>query len=283
MTNDDGGFRILHRRVPDDSRTNDTTVIGSSVVTVLAIVVFVVAVVLDWEVEVQMAALSVAALAYLVGFRRYFAASYPQIEAAERRPDLPVEVEPIREIMPMSRRRMLTRALAAAAGAMGLAALVPIASLGPRYSPPVTGWGPGVRLRSDKGELLRPEDIPKAGVAMVWPDGVPREEHGTVILIRLTTEPESPTRLDWVVDDSLVAYSKVCTHAGCPVGLYRPADNALYCPCHQAQFNAARGSTPIFGPASRPLPQLPLDVDDEGYLVATGDFEDFVGPPRGRV
>jgi ubiquinol-cytochrome c reductase iron-sulfur subunit len=283
VTSDDEGFRILHRRVPEDVRANDTTVVGASAITVVAVVVFVVAVVLDWEVELQMAALAVAALAFLVGFRRYFAAAYPQIEAAEPRPDLEVEVEPIREIMPMSRRRVLTRTLAAAAGAIGLASLVPIASLGPRYRPPVTGWGPGVRLRSDKGELLRPEDIPDAGVAMVWPDGVPREEHGTVILIRLTREPESPTRLEWVVDGGLVAYSKVCTHAGCPVGLYRPADNALYCPCHQAQFDAARGSIPIFGPASRPLPQLPLDVDDEGYLVATGDFEELVGPPRGRV
>jgi ubiquinol-cytochrome c reductase iron-sulfur subunit len=122
---------------------------------------------------------------------------------------------------------------------------------------------------------------PAGAVAMVWPEEVPRTEHGSVILVRLTNSPDEPTRMDWVVDGSVVAYSKVCTHAGCPVGLFRTTDDALYCPCHQAQFDASRGANPIFGPASRPLPQLPLGVGDDGFLVALGDFEEPVGPPRG--
>jgi ubiquinol-cytochrome c reductase iron-sulfur subunit len=87
--------------------------------------------------------------------------------------------------------------------------------------------------------------------------------------------------LDWVVDETLVAYSKICTHAGCPVGLLRTGDDALFCPCHQATFDTARGALPAFGPASEPLPQLPLGTDAEGYLVALGDFVGPVGPPRG--
>jgi ubiquinol-cytochrome c reductase iron-sulfur subunit len=281
VDDDDGGFRILHRRVPAHMPGNDAVIIASSVVTALAVAVFVVAVALAWEIEFQMAALAVAVLALLVGLRRYFAASYPQIEAAERRPELPVEVEPIREIMPMSRRKVLTRTLAAAAGTLGLAALVPIASLGPRYRPPVTGWRSGVRLVTDQDQPLRPEDMPPGSVAMVWPEGALREEHGSVILVRLSDRAQEPTRLDWVVDGDIVGYSKVCTHAGCPIGLFRAADDALYCPCHQAQFDASRGAEPVFGPASRPLPQLPIGVGDDGYLVALGDFEEPVGPPRG--
>jgi ubiquinol-cytochrome c reductase iron-sulfur subunit len=75
-----------------------------------------------------------------------------------------------------------------------------------------------------------------------------------------------------------VAYSKICTHAGCPVGLYRAESQSLICPCHQSQFDVADGARPFFGPAARPLPQLPLGVDNEGVLVAQGDFYEPVGP-----
>ncbi len=90
--------------------------------------------------------------------------------------------------------------------------------------------------------------------------------------------------MGWVVD-GIVAYSKLCTHVGCPVGLYQAQEALLLCPCHQSTFDVLAGAEPIFGPAARPLPQLPLAVDDEGYLVATGDFEAPVGPgfwDRGR-
>jgi len=70
-----------------------------------------------------------------------------------------------------------------------------------------------------------------------------------------------------------VAYSKLCTHTGCPVGLYEAEDHLLLCPCHQSTFEVLAGARPVFGPATRALPQLPLGVDDEGFLVATGDFE----------
>jgi ubiquinol-cytochrome c reductase iron-sulfur subunit len=76
----------------------------------------------------------------------------------------------------------------------------------------------------------------------------------------------------------VVGYSKICTHAGCPVGLYRAAQHQLLCPCHQSTFDVLEGARPVFGPAARPLPQLPIEVDADGYLVATGDFPEPVGP-----
>jgi len=74
------------------------------------------------------------------------------------------------------------------------------------------------------------------------------------------------------------AYSKICTHLGCPASLYEAQTQRILCPCHQSQFLATDHARPIFGPATRPLPQLPITVNDEGYLVATGDFNEPVGP-----
>jgi ubiquinol-cytochrome c reductase iron-sulfur subunit len=74
------------------------------------------------------------------------------------------------------------------------------------------------------------------------------------------------------------AYSKICTHLGCPTSLYEAQTNRILCPCHQSQFLATEHARPVFGPATRPLPQLPITVNDEGYLVATGDFPEPVGP-----
>jgi ubiquinol-cytochrome c reductase iron-sulfur subunit len=78
--------------------------------------------------------------------------------------------------------------------------------------------------------------------------------------------------------EGCVGYSKICTHAGCPVGLYRSEAHQLLCPCHQSTFDVLRGAVPVFGPAARPLPQLPMEVDADGYLVARGDFHEPVGP-----
>jgi ubiquinol-cytochrome c reductase iron-sulfur subunit len=75
-----------------------------------------------------------------------------------------------------------------------------------------------------------------------------------------------------------VAFSKVCTHAGCPVGLYQPSSHELFCPCHQSAFNVLDAAAPTAGPATRPLPQLPLAVDENGFLIASGDYPEPVGP-----
>jgi ubiquinol-cytochrome c reductase iron-sulfur subunit len=140
-----------------------------------------------------------------------------------------------------------------------------------------------VRLTTIDGSSVRPGDVPIGGVVTVWPHTAVGGELGAVMLIRLREPPERPTRLDEVVDATLVAYSRLCTHAGCAVALYRDRDQALFCPCHQATFDARRGATPVHGPASHPLPQLPLALDDDGFLVATGDLSAPPGAVGGRA
>lgn len=138
-----------------------------------------------------------------------------------------------------------------------------------------------MRAVTNDGEPIRPEDIQVGSIASVWPEGAIGFERASVVVIRLANPPESPTNMSWVVDDTLVAYSKICTHAGCPVALYREQDESLFCPCHQSTFDVPRACQPTFGPAARALPQLPLGVDDDGNLIALGDFEDLAGPSFG--
>ena len=102
---------------------------------------------------------------------------------------------------------------------------------------------------------------------------------GALILLRM--EPDDiipgPGRENWSVD-GIVAYSKICTHVGCPISLNERTTHHLLCPCHQSTFDLADSGKVVFGPAARALPQLPLAVDDEGYLVAQSDFTEPVGP-----
>jgi ubiquinol-cytochrome c reductase iron-sulfur subunit len=177
---------------------------------------------------------------------------------------------------PVRRRWVLGGMGAGAVAGIGL-----LAGLG-RDAPPETGWRRGVHLVTADGQRIRAGEVPVGGFGTVWPEDAVRSDLAAVVLVRLSAqEPRHPTVLDWVVGERLVAYSKVCTHAGCPVGLYQEDTDSLFCPCHQATFDAARGATPTFGPASRPLPQLPLGVDDDGFLVATGGFPTAIGPVRG--
>jgi ubiquinol-cytochrome c reductase iron-sulfur subunit len=145
-----------------------------------------------------------------------------------------------------------------------------------------TAWRRGTRLVTTEGAPIRAESVAAGGISTVWPEGAINNEISAVIVVRLRNSMfEAPTNPGWVVNDELVAYSKVCTHAGCPVGLFRERDNALFCPCHQSTFDAVHGAMPTFGPAARALPQLPLGVDQEGFLIALGDFTQQVGPAYG--
>jgi ubiquinol-cytochrome c reductase iron-sulfur subunit len=179
------------------------------------------------------------------------------------------------------RRRFLLRMLALAGGALGVAALFPIRSLGPSpgHSLTRTKWRRGSRVVDETGRALRMGDVRLNGIVTVFPDGHVDDATSQTVLIhvppdqlRLSRERES-----WA-PNGYVAYSKICTHAGCPVGLYRTSDHQLLCPCHQSTFDVLDGAQPVFGPAARPLPQLPMEVDDEGYLVARSDFTEPVGP-----
>ena len=166
-------------------------------------------------------------------------------------------------------------------GGLGLGAVSAVGLLAwiGRTPRPRTAWRAGVYLVTADGERILAADVPIGGFGTVWPEDAERADLAAVVLVRLaSSEARPPTVLPWVVDERLVAYSKVCTHAGCPVGLYQETSDSLFCPCHQATFDAARGAIPVFGPAVKPLPQLPLAVDGDGYLVAAGDFSAPVGP-----
>jgi ubiquinol-cytochrome c reductase iron-sulfur subunit len=282
----DETLTVIEERVPPPSKVNDSIVIGFSLFAALCAVVFAVGLVLRAPLGLYGGALAFGLLALAYAVRRFFTDRFPDVEAIEPR-EAAAEPERVREntlvaaVAPIARRPLLQRVLLGASAVFGLGLLAPIASLGPspRRALSDTGWASGVRLVTTDGEALRPEEIAVGGIASIWPSGRVGEERSAALLVRLSTEPEPPTVLDWVVDERIVAYSKVCTHAGCPVALYRERDNALFCPCHQSTFDAARGSVPTFGPAARPLPQLPLGVDEQGFLVALADFQEPVGPP----
>jgi ubiquinol-cytochrome c reductase iron-sulfur subunit len=156
-----------------------------------------------------------------------------------------------------------------------------------------TVWSPGRRLLVyGTNQPLTPAEFSAGGsMITIVPEGYTEDldalAKAAVTLIKFRPgELQIPTvyngntligTMNWTVDN-IVAYSKICTHVGCPVALYEQTTHHLLCPCHQSTFDAATGATVIFGPAPRPLPQLPLTTDAEGYLVAKSDFTQPVGP-----
>ena len=181
----------------------------------------------------------------------------------------------------MERRGFLAKMLGAALGALGIAALFPIRSLGtaPGRTLFRTAWTEGARLVTLDDVPLRAEELDVGGVLTVFPEGRTDEADAQTLLIRLASGEYRPLdgREDWAPMD-FVAFSKVCTHAGCPVGLYQPTNHELLCPCHQSVFAVLDAAEPTAGPATRRLPQLPLAIDDDGYLIAQGDFPEPIGP-----
>lgn len=283
MSDDHRDLRVISQRVPPSSQANDALVIGASIVAAVSALIFGLGVEFEWPLPLYGGALALSLFALGFAVRRYFAARFPDVEAVEPR-EISGAVaggESLADVQSIGRRPLLGRVVAAAAAVVGIGLASPIPSLGPDVGNRLrrTAWRDGARLVTTDGNPLRPEDVVLGGVSTVWPENSIGEEIAAVVLVRLSnTEPKPPTNLDWVVDGELVAYSKVCTHAGCPVGLFRERQAALFCPCHQSTFDAARGAVPTFGPTARPLPQLPMGVDDEGFLVALGDFRDQVGP-----
>lgn len=206
----------------------------------------------------------------------------PMTDPAEARHEAAEEFEG--RLAGVQRRRLLGGALATAVGATGVAALFPLRSLGPNPATVLRhteyALAPRPRLVTDAGTPIHRDQLPVGAFVTVFPEGHIGAASAQTALVRLDldrVELRPPTRTDWVVDGH-IAYSKVCTHAGCSVGEYQVEFQTLLCPCHFSSFQIEEGGQPILGPAARSLPQLPLGVDDEGYLVATGDFPEAVGP-----
>jgi ubiquinol-cytochrome c reductase iron-sulfur subunit len=196
--------------------------------------------------------------------------------------ELQSAVEAIEEgVDEIRRRRFLTRMLLGAAGALGLAALFPIRSLGqaPGDSLLETAWTPGARLVTADGEPVTVDTLETNSFTTVFPEGFEGSADSQAVLIRVNPDQlQLPPDRAAGAPDGLVVYSKVCTHAGCPLGLYLAATQELRCPCHQSTFNVLDGAKPVYGPAPRPLPQLLIEIGDDRVLRAKGDFTEPVGP-----
>jgi ubiquinol-cytochrome c reductase iron-sulfur subunit len=185
-----------------------------------------------------------------------------------------------------ARRPLLRRTLIAASAALAIPPIVVLRDLGPLPGTSLrhTVWRKGMRLLVyGPNTPLRPADFAIPGqMITVVPDGYQDNldvlaKATTIILKFAPGQLKSPTVMNWTVD-GIVAYSKICTHVGCPVALYEQTTHHILCPCHQSTFDATRGAEVIFGPAARPLPQLPLSTDAAGFLVAASDYHEPVGP-----
>ena len=149
-----------------------------------------------------------------------------------------------------------------------------------------TMWKRGVRLTRDPaGTPIKASDVTIGSAFHVIPDGLRDSEHwieekakAVVLMVRMDPRDLKSEQGEGWSYEGIVAYSKICTHVGCPVALYEQQTHHLLCPCHQSTFDVADSARVVFGPASRPLPQLPITVDDEGYLVAQSDFHEPIGP-----
>jgi ubiquinol-cytochrome c reductase iron-sulfur subunit len=188
----------------------------------------------------------------------------------------------------ITRKRLLGGAAGIAGTAIGVALIAPAVSLGPVFDTSrlnESPWRRGRALVDEEGRPLIADDIDRGTFYTAFPAGAdPKAIASPVILVRL--DPSElrlpPGRSGWA-PEGIVAYSKICTHAGCAIALYRnplfePTEprRALVCPCHYSTFDPAAGGKVLFGPAGRPLPQLPLAIRQDRHLVADGDYN---GPP----
>jgi ubiquinol-cytochrome c reductase iron-sulfur subunit len=174
-----------------------------------------------------------------------------------------------------------------ALGTLGLALITPALSLGPAFATQKLKWTPwrrGRRLVDSQGAPLKASDIEAGSFYTAYPEGADRELIGSPIVVVRVPLADLKSRHDWA-PQGIVAFSKICTHAGCAISLYRkptfvPVEPrpALVCPCHYSTFDPADGGKVIFGPAGRALPQLPLAVDAKGYLRAQANFDEPIGP-----
>jgi ubiquinol-cytochrome c reductase iron-sulfur subunit len=196
----------------------------------------------------------------------------------------------------IARRGMIGKALAGALGVLALPALVPLADMGPwptaalrKETIEKTIWAQGIRLVNDVTyKPLKAADLEVGQLVNAQPENL-HDLHGTefqvakakaaIIIVRMdpNTIKIPASRRDWQVG-GILCYSKICTHVGCPISLWEQQTHHLLCPCHQSTFDLGNSGLVVFGPAARALPQLPITIDAEGYLIAKSDFTVPVGP-----
>jgi len=181
----------------------------------------------------------------------------------------------------ITRRGALAKFLVFGAVVFALSQAVILGALGPwpGRSLFVTAWRPGRRLVTIDGEPVTRDVLAGGGSLVAFPEGHTDAANSQIALFHFfggEFKPQ-PGRETWS-PEGFVAYSRLCTHVGCAVSQYLDEAHVLACPCHQSTFDLLNGARPVSGPAGRPLPQLPLAIDADGYLVAQSDFTEPVGP-----
>ncbi|CAM5713842.1 MULTISPECIES: ubiquinol-cytochrome c reductase iron-sulfur subunit [Streptomyces] len=189
----------------------------------------------------------------------------------------------------LGRRKLIRNTMFGAMAMVPLSGVVLLRDLGPLPEDKLrhTLWRKGkLIVNMNTNEPLRPSDVAVGSLTFAKPEGLEEHDHGfqneiakaALMLVRIQPEDIKDKReLEWS-HEGIVAYSKICTHVGCPISLYEQQTHHVLCPCHQSTFDLSDGARVIFGPAGHPLPQLRIGVNDEGYLEALGDFEEPVGP-----
>src|SRR5262249_20987683 len=189
----------------------------------------------------------------------------------------------------ISRRKALAGAGAAAGAALGGALVIPVASLGPKPGNVIgsSPWRRGTKLINEDAQRIAPDDVRIGTFITAFPEGADKRELGSAIVV-IRLKPSSldlpPERKDWT-PQGVMAFSKICPHAGCATNLYRYALNAArspgparVCRCHCSTFDVRTGGNRIFGPAGHALPQLPLALESPGFLIAGGQMSGSIGP-----
>ncbi len=249
--------------------------------------------------------MAVAFLALGAGFTIWVRRVMPPAEMTEERHPLASPAEDRKafeetfiegaETSQVTKRPLLRRTLLAATLPVAAAPIVLLRDLGPlpKTSLRHTVWRKGMRmLIYGANRPITAADFDTiGGMITVVPEGYQDDDvalaKAAVIIVKIAPDQlKIPTRyengkllnsMNWTVN-GIVAYSKICTHVGCPAALYEQTTHRILCPCHQSTFDATTGATVTFGPAPRPLPQLPITTDSKGYLVAQSDFHEPVGP-----
>ncbi|MGW6914007.1 cytochrome bc1 complex Rieske iron-sulfur subunit [Kitasatospora sp. NPDC054939] len=192
------------------------------------------------------------------------------------------------------RRKMIRNTLIGSMALVPLSGVVLLRDLGPLPEDKLqhTGWReatpekPLQLINMNTHEPMKPEDIIVGSLVFAMPEGLEEHDHDfqkqiakdALMLVRIAPDDIKDKESAEKGFDGILAYSKICTHVGCPISLYEQQTHHALCPCHQSTFDLADGARVIFGPAGHPLPQLKITTDHEGFLIATGDFDEAVGP-----
>ncbi|MGW0759817.1 cytochrome bc1 complex Rieske iron-sulfur subunit [Streptomyces sp. NPDC002814] len=189
----------------------------------------------------------------------------------------------------LGRRKLIRNTMFGALALVPLSGIVLLRDLGPLPETKLrhTSWRRGKLLvNMNTNEPLRPSDVAVGSLTFAKPEGLEEHDHDfqvniakdALMIVRIQPgDIKDKRELEWS-HEGIVAYSKICTHVGCPISLYEQQTHHVLCPCHQSTFDLSDGARVIFGPAGHALPQLQIGVNDEGYLEALGDFEEPVGP-----